>query len=103
MLIRSFVFFACEATMSAAAATFHVNPVSAPGGDGSPSRPFATLEAARDGVRAARQAGNIASSEAVEIVLAPGDYVQTEGFALEPCDGGASESTPFVWKAAVDD
>ena len=100
MLIRLFVFFAYVATMSAAAATFHVNPVSAPGGDGSPSRPFATLEAARDGVRAARQAGNIASSEAVEIVLAPGDYVQTEGFALEPCDGGASESTPVVWKAA---
>ena len=35
MLIRSFVFFACGATMSAAAAaTFHVNPVATPGGDG---------------------------------------------------------------------
>ncbi len=101
MLIRSFVFFACGATMSAAAAaTFHVNPVATPGGDGSSAKPFATLEAARDGVRAARQAKRIASGEAVEIVLAPGDYVQMEGFALKPCDGGVSESVPVVWRAA---
>lgn len=101
MLIRSFVFFACGATMSAAAAaTFHVNPVATPGGDGSSAKPFATLEAARDGVRAARQAKRIASGEAVEIVLAPGDYMQMEGFALKPCDGGVSESVPVVWRAA---
>ena len=86
--------------MSASTATFHVNPSAASGGDGSSAKPFATLAAARDGVRAARQAGKIASSKAVEIVLAPGDYVQTEGFALKPCDGGASESAPVVWKAA---
>ena len=100
MMIRSFAFFACGATMSAAAATFHVNPVAAPGGDGSSVRPFATLVAARDGVRAARQAKRIASGEVVEVVLAPGDYVQMEGFTLKPCDGGASESAPVVWRAA---
>jgi len=92
--------FVCGAAMSASTATFHVNPSAAPGGDGSFTKPFATLEAARDGVRAARNAGKVASGEAVEIVLAPGDYVQMEGFALKPCDGGASNSTPVVWKAA---
>ena len=76
--------FVCGAATSASTVTFHVNPSAAPGGDGSPSKPFATLEAARDGVRAARRAGKVASSKAVEIVLAPGDYVQTEGFVLEP-------------------
>ena len=90
----------CGAVTSAGTVTFHVNPSAAPGGDGSSAKPFATLEAARDGVRAARQAGKIASSKAVEIVLAPGDYVQMEGFTLKPCDGGASESAPVVWKAA---
>ena len=90
----------CGTVMSASAATFHVNPVAAPGGDGSSSKPFATLETARDSVRAARKAGKVASGEAVEIVLAPGDYVQMEGFALKPCDGGAYESAPVVWKAA---
>ena len=93
----------CGAVTSAGTVTFHVNPSAAPGGDGSSTKPFATLEAARDGVRAARNAGKVASGEAVEIVLAPGDYVQTEGFVLEPCDGGASDSAPVVWRAAKTD
>ena len=95
--------FVCGAATSASTVTFHVNPSAAPGGDGSPSKPFTTLVEARDSVRAARQAGKIVSSKAVEIVLAPGDYVQTEGFVLEPCDGGASESAPVVWRAAKTD
>ena len=88
------------ATLAAAAATFHVAPAAAPDGDGSSAKPFATLAAARDGVRTARQAGKIAADEAVEIVLAPGDYAQAKGLALEPSDGGASEAAPVIWKAA---
>ena len=88
------------ATLAADAATFHVAPAAAPDGDGSSAKPFATLAAARDGVRAARQAGKIAAAEAVEIVLAPGDYAQAKGLALEPSDGGASEAAPIIWKAA---
>ena len=94
------VVFACGAAMAAGGATFHVDPAAAPGGDGSSAKPFASLVAARDGVRAARQAKRIAADEAVEIVLAPGDYVQTESFALDDRDGGLSAARPVVWKAA---
>ena len=94
------LFASVTAALAAEAATFHVNPMAAPGGDGTPARPFATLAAARDGVRAARQAGTVAPDEPVAITLAPGDYAQTESFALEACDGGASESAPVVWRAA---
>ena len=91
---------ACGAALAAAGATFHVDPAAAPGGDGSFAKPFATLAAARDAVRAARQTSRISPAEAVEIVLAPGDYVQTESFALDDRDGGMSAELPVVWKAA---
>ena len=87
---RLLTVFACGAALAAGGATFYVDPAAAPGGDGSFVKPFATLAAARDGVRAARQASRISPAEAVEIVLAPGDYVQTESFALDDRDGGMS-------------
>ncbi|MBQ6010811.1 MAG: hypothetical protein IJL17_19940, partial [Kiritimatiellae bacterium] len=86
--------------LAASAAVFHVDPKAAPGGDGSFAKPFATLAAARDAVRAARQASQISPAESVEIVLAPGDYVQAESFALDDRDGGMSAELPVVWKAA---
>ena len=86
--------------MAAAGATFYVDPAASAGGDGSFAKSFATLAAARDGVRAARQASQISPAESVEIVLAPGDYVQTESFALDDRDGGMSADLPVVWKAA---
>ena len=52
------------ATLAAGAATFHVDPSAAPGGNGSSVKPFATLAAARDAVRAARQASQISPEEA---------------------------------------
>ena len=97
---RLLTVFACGAALAAGGATFYVDPAAAPGGDGSFVKPFATLAAARDGVRAARQASRISPAEAVEIVLAPGDYVQTESFALDDRDGGMSAELPVVWKAA---
>ncbi len=86
--------------MALPAAEFHVDPGAAPGGDGSAARPFSTLAAARDGLRAARRAGRVAQGERVEIVLAPGDYIETEGFALDAQDGGTSAAAPVVWRAA---
>ena len=86
--------------LAAGAAVFHVDPKATPGGDGSFAKPFATLAAARDAVRAARQASQISPAESVEIVLAPGDYVQAESFALDDRDGGMSAELPVVWKAA---
>jgi len=83
---------------AASAATFHVDPTAVPGGDGSRARPFATLSAARDGIRAARASGRVAKDERVDVVLAPGDYFET--LALDARDGGASASAPVTWRAA---
>ena len=97
---RSGIFALACAALSAGAATFHVDNSATLHGDGSSAKPFATLAEARDGVRAARQAGKFANDETVKIVLAPGDYVLKGSLALEESDGGSSESAPVVWKAA---
>ena len=90
--------FACAACLTAGSATFHVNPSAVPGGDGSFAKPFATLAEARDSLRAARKASRVPPLELVEIVLAPGDYIQTESFVLEADDGGMSKDLPVTWK-----
>ena len=87
--------------MSAFGATFHVDPSAAAGGDGSFLKPFATLAAARDAVREAHRKSSISPAESVEIVLAPGDYVQTSSFELDGRDGGMSGDLPLVWRAAA--
>ncbi len=91
---------ALSLTFVAIAAEFHVNPTAAPGGDGSAGRPFATLEAARDGVRAARKAGKVAKGERIDVVLASGDYEIDRGLVLSSHDGGDAESAPVTWRAA---
>lgn len=88
------------AAMAAGAVEFHVNPAAEPGGDGSAARPFATLVAARDGLRTARKTGVVAGDARVDIVLASGDYVLAAGFVLDAQDGGASADAPVTWKAA---
>ena len=88
------------AALVAAAAEFHVDPSATPDGDGTSARPFATLAAARDGVRAARKAGKIAKDERVDVVLAAGDYLLADGLVLAPEDGGASAASPVTWRAA---
>ena len=91
-----FTFAVASAALIAAAAEFHVNPSAAPDGDGTAARPFASLAAARDGVRAARKAGKVAKDERVDIVLAAGDYLLADGLVLDPEDGGASAAAPVV-------
>ena len=95
-----FTFAVASAALIAAAAEFHVNPSAAPDGDGTAARPFASLAAARDGVRAARKAGKVAKDERVDIVLAAGDYLLADGLVLDPEDGGASAAAPVTWRAA---
>ncbi len=80
------------------AITFHVAPMAPEKGDGSAERPFATLEAARDAVRAARQDGRLADTVTVE--LASGTCWRTNTFELGPEDGGSAEA-PVVYRAAT--
>jgi len=79
------------------AATFHVAPAAGDEGDGSDAHPFATLEAARDAVRAARQAGGLQSAVTVE--LAPGTYWRTNTFELGAADSGTSNA-PVVYRVS---
>ncbi|MDX9981662.1 MAG: right-handed parallel beta-helix repeat-containing protein, partial [Lentisphaeria bacterium] len=84
-----------------AAPVFHVSPMGDDGWSGrlsTPSRlgrdgPFRTLERARQAVRAERDA------DGARVVLAAGEYVLPEGFALEAGDLG-SQAAPIVYEAA---
>ena len=78
------------------AATFHVAPITAEVGDGSAEHPFATLEAARDAVRAARSAGKLDGSTVVE--LATGTYWRTNTFEVGTADSGTADA-PVVYRA----
>ncbi len=60
----------------------------------SPVGPIATLEAARDAVRAAKAT----SDEPIEVVIHEGRYVLTNALALGPEDAGTAE-LPIVWRA----
>ena len=60
--------------------------------DGTQSRPFTTLEAARDAARA------FAGQEPVEILVSPGMYRQTQPFTLSREDGGTKDA-PIVYRS----
>jgi hypothetical protein len=57
----------------------------------------ASLADVRDCVRERSPADR---SRAVEVILAPGEYVLPEGLDLVSGDGGVSAETPVVWRAA---
>jgi hypothetical protein len=65
---------------------------------GTKAKPFATLERARDEVRAIRQNARLPKS-GVTIQLRGGDYVRTNALELIATDSGTQES-PLVWQAA---
>ena len=74
----------------------HVSPSgSDAAGDGTPARPFATPERARDAVRDLRQK----TAESVTVLFQDGDYELTRPLALTAADGGTPEH-PVLWKAA---
>ncbi len=68
-------------TLAAAGAEFHVAPTGSDANPGTPEKPFATLEKARD---AARQA------KGSTVVLAPGTYRLTKTFELNEKDSGTT-------------
>ncbi len=73
------------APLEAFAAEVFVAPDGEPSGDGGPDRPLASLAAARDRVRALREAG-LAGPVAVNVL--PGEYRLQEPFQLTAADSG---------------
>src|SRR5882672_9733476 len=84
-----------------ARADFYVSPSGSDAGAGTIASPFATLEKARDAVRAAKQSGT-APGGAVTVWLRGGDFVRTNALALSALDSG-SERAPVVWRAYRDE
>lgn len=60
--------------------------------------PLATLEAARDRIRAARASGELPPGVPVVVELADGDHLRSAVFELGPEDGGAPDA-PVIYRA----
>lgn len=84
--------------LSAVGATFHVDATASAGGDGSAARPFASVQAVVEGVRAARTAGTVKSGESVEVLFAPGRHFVPNGVKLSAADSGTA-AAPVVWRS----
>ena len=78
--IGMLVISACAISADNARDTVYVSPKGKDTNPGTRSAPFATLERARDAVRAVRQAGDLKTTKVVR--LAPGRYERTATFAL---------------------
>ena len=83
------------------AADFYISPTGNDANPGSESRPFATLEAARDAARTLRQEGKLPAGS-LTIWLRGGDYVRTSTLELNAADSGTAES-PVVWRSYPDE
>ncbi len=67
-------------------------------GNGSRRAPFATLEQARERIRAGRAEGSIASNRQVTVCIAPGRYPVRASFKLGAEDGGTA-GAPVVYRS----
>ncbi len=83
----------CFAVPAHSKTTFYVAPRGNDANPGTRSRPFATLERARNAVRSVR------NSEKREVVVREGAYERRSAFTLGPEDSG-TETNPVVWRAA---
>ena len=81
------------AALTAGCSHYHVAPKGNDANPGTAAKPFATLEAARDAIRA-KGAGKGAT-----VVLHGGRYFREQPFVLEPQDSGTQDH-PVVYKAA---
>lgn len=79
------------------AADFYVAPSGSDDNPGTQSAPLATLERARDAVRALKATGKLTGP--VRVVVADGRYALTEPLVLQPQDSGTAE-TPISYEAA---
>jgi hypothetical protein len=82
---------------AASALAFFVAPNGNDSGPGSAAEPFATLERARDAVRAYTQTGFLPAGGAV-VELAGGRYERTSTLELTAADSGTA-AAPIIWRA----
>ena len=78
-------------------AQVYVSPIGADTNPGTKSKPFATLERARDTVRELRRTGKL-PNEGLTIWLRGGDYLRTNALELGTADSGTA-SGPIVWRS----
>jgi hypothetical protein len=90
------VLAAILAGLAHAAATVYVAPNGTGNGPGTQDAPFATLEQARDAIRAMKAAGPLPDG-GVTVYLRGGVYERTGPFTLTPSDAGA-EKSPIVYR-----
>lgn len=86
---------------ASAPADFYIAPGGSDAGPGTIGSPFATLERARDALRATKQSGP-AAREPVTIWLRGGDFLRTNSLSLSAADSG-SEGAPVLWRAFGDE
>ena len=79
-------------------ADFHVAPTGSDLNPGTASRPFASLEQARDALRALKRNGNLPPN-GFSIWLHGGDYLRTNTLELTAEDSG-TPTAPICWRAA---
>jgi hypothetical protein len=84
------------ATVLAPAADFYVSPTGSDAQPGTATQPFATLQRARDAVRALKAQRPLA--EAVRIHVAGGQYTLAAPLELTPADSGTAQ-TPITYQA----
>jgi hypothetical protein len=97
MLTRLILLVALFQATNLPALEFHVAPGGNDANAGTRTKPFATLERARDAVRA-RKVAQSALREQITVWLHGGDYVRTNALEFTSADSGRPES-PIVWRA----
>ena len=86
------------APLPRSAVTFHVSPGGADANPGSLEKPFATLERARDAIRAFKRQ-SFAPAGTLEIIVHDGQFPVRQTFTLEAINSG-TELSPIVYRAA---
>lgn len=92
------LFLPLQLASGAEGTTFHISPTGNDTNAGTETKPFATLERAREAVRQLRQNGTPPRG-VVTIRIGAGDYIRTNTFELSTADSG-TESSPICWQAA---
>lgn len=86
----------------APAVTLNVSPRGDDRNPGTEARPFATLDGARDTIRALKQKQGVLPVGGVEVVVHGGEYRVDGSFRLTQEDSGTAEA-PVVYRAAKDE
>lgn len=97
VVLAFFGLWAGLAVEQSARGDFHISPSGMDSHTGTESKPFATLERARDAARALKRDHKLPAG-GLTIWLRGGDYVRTNALELSAEDSGTPES-PIVWRA----